>query len=331
MVGMSGEVRLYGVLAGKDHGVITTDDAGKEVYSIPYRDISCAVSDSNGLSGAGDKKSVIKSLLGYQVVMERIIRKNTIVPIKFGTEIGKNDVPRVLERGYPEFVEMLIAFEGKLEVDVSATWEDMEAVIREIASENGEVRRLVSAACSEPGERQRLGEAIKDAVERKRREAFEKALGRLTEYAADSRNNGIAGEKEVFNCSFLVEREKEGTLCNALEVLAGGLKGMRLKCIAPLPPYAFATFGVIKIRREEMTKAMEVLGLGGEATYGEIKAAYIAKTLEFHPDRDPDNPSLEKAFVGIKEAFGILSRCCGKETGLYAGAEDFFYVEQVRA
>ncbi|MBI5809768.1 MAG: GvpL/GvpF family gas vesicle protein [Deltaproteobacteria bacterium] len=327
---MSGKVKLYGVLAGKDHGVITTDDAGTEVYSIPYRDICCAVSDSNGMA-AGDKKSVLKSLLSYQVVMERIIRKNTIVPIKFGAELGKNDVAMVLEKGYTEFAQRLSALEGKFELDVSASWEDMEGVIREIASENGEVRRLVSAACADTGERLRLGEAIKDAVERKRQEAFEKAHGRLAEYAADSGKNEIAGDKEVFSCAFLVDREKEGTFSSALEALAGDLKGMRLKCISPLPPYAFATFEVKKIRREEITKAMEVLGLGGEATYGEIKAAYIANTLEFHPDRDPENPSLEKAFARIKEAFSILSRCCGKETGIYAGgAEDFFYVERIR-
>lgn len=329
---MSSEVKLYGVLAGGDHGVITTDDAGTEVYSISYRDICCAVSDSNGTAD-GDKKSVLKSLLSYQVVMERIIRKNTVVPIKFGAELGKKDVVTVLEKGYAEFAERLSAFEGKLEVDVSASWEDMEGVVREIASEDDEVKRRISAASAEPGERLRLGEAIKDAVERKRQGVFERALGRLTEYAADSIKNEIAGEKEVFSCSFLVEREKEGTFCSALEVFAGGLKGIRLKCIAPLPPYAFATFEVKKIRGEEIIKAMEVLGLGGEATptYGEIKASYIAKTLEFHPDKDPENPSLEKAFARIKEAFSILSRCCAKETGLYAGgAEDFFYVEQVR-
>jgi hypothetical protein len=242
--------------------------------------------------------------------------------------LEKKDVAEVLESGYAEFAETLSAMEGKIEADVCGLWEDMEAVIREIVGENGETRRL--ASCAGQGDRLALAHAIKEAVERKRQEAFEKALGMLEKYAVDSKKNGLVGHTEAFNSSFLVEREKEGNFYRALEALAAELKGMRLKCIAPLPPYAFATFEVKRIKRGEITKAMETLGLGGEASYGEIKAAYIAKTLELHPDRDPENPSLEKAFAGIKEAFGILSRCCGKTAGIYPGTGDFFYVEKVR-
>ncbi len=50
----------------------------------------------------------------------------------------------------------------------------------------------------------------------------------------------------------------------------------------------------------------EVLGVGRDAGTDEIKKAYRKKAMEFHPDRNKDNPDAEKKFKEAAEAFDVL-------------------------
>ena len=51
----------------------------------------------------------------------------------------------------------------------------------------------------------------------------------------------------------------------------------------------------------------EVLGLSRESSLGEIKKAYKRLARQYHPDRNPDNPSAEEKFKEASEAYAILS------------------------
>ena len=48
-------------------------------------------------------------------------------------------------------------------------------------------------------------------------------------------------------------------------------------------------------------------GVGRDAGAPEIKKAYRKKAMEFHPDRNPDNPEAEERFKEAAEAFEVLS------------------------
>ena len=50
----------------------------------------------------------------------------------------------------------------------------------------------------------------------------------------------------------------------------------------------------------------EVLGLSKSASADEIKKAYRKKAMEFHPDRNKDNPDAERLFKEAAEAFDVL-------------------------
>ena len=51
----------------------------------------------------------------------------------------------------------------------------------------------------------------------------------------------------------------------------------------------------------------EVLGVGRTAGDQEIKSAYRKLALQYHPDRNPDNPEAEERFKECSEAYAILA------------------------
>jgi molecular chaperone DnaJ len=51
----------------------------------------------------------------------------------------------------------------------------------------------------------------------------------------------------------------------------------------------------------------EVLGVDSDASQDEIKKAYRKKAMDYHPDRNPDDPEAEQKFKQASEAYDVLS------------------------
>ncbi|MHA1396917.1 MAG: molecular chaperone DnaJ [Candidatus Heimdallarchaeaceae archaeon] len=58
---------------------------------------------------------------------------------------------------------------------------------------------------------------------------------------------------------------------------------------------------------DEKRDYYEVLGVSKDATEEEIKKAYRKKAMQFHPDRNPDDPTAAEKFKEATEAYDILS------------------------
>ena len=51
----------------------------------------------------------------------------------------------------------------------------------------------------------------------------------------------------------------------------------------------------------------EVLGVSRSSTDTEIKRAYRALAVQYHPDKNPDDPHAEEKFKEAAEAYSVLS------------------------
>lgn len=51
----------------------------------------------------------------------------------------------------------------------------------------------------------------------------------------------------------------------------------------------------------------DILGVGRDASTSDIKAAYRRLAVQYHPDRNPDDPAAEEKFKEASEAYAVLS------------------------
>ena len=72
-------------------------------------------------------------------------------------------------------------------------------------------------------------------------------------------------------------------------------------------------------------KYYKILGLDSLASMEEIKAAYRALAMKYHPDRNPGNQEAEEKFKEIQKAYDILEErkhlCTPKLGGLRSQAK----------
>lgn len=63
-----------------------------------------------------------------------------------------------------------------------------------------------------------------------------------------------------------------------------------------------------------MTTYYEVLGLPETATQEEVRQAYRRLAKQFHPDRNPSDPTAREKYEAVVEANGVLSDASKRKT-----------------
>jgi hypothetical protein len=247
---------LYGIVrcAGERvlEDVASIEGGGGPVHLFPHGGLAAIVSETEQRR----YETTRAHMLAHQRVLERAMREYPLLPVRFGTVTtaeGESSMPQVkklLERRAGEFEELLALVQGRAELGLKAFWRDEPGIYQEIVAENGEVRRFVGSL---PGgvsrapylQQVRLGEMVKECLERKKAAEAERVLSSLKALAYRTVENPVYLDRMVLNAAFLVEASREEEFDGAVKRLEADL-GHRLlfKYVGPVPPYNFVNVTV---------------------------------------------------------------------------------------
>lgn len=298
-------------------GPIGLGGRGDHVYSQPHAEVAAVLSECPALDFRRmTKEKLVLYLAAHQQLTETIMQRYpTVLPVKFGTLLeGEEEVESVLHSGYGGLRGALQAMEGKVELEVVATW-DMGQVFAEIGEED-DVAALRAEIASKPAQqtfpqRLKLGQMVKASLDRRKEGHCDTMLAFLAGHAADVQVNIAPSDSVVMNVAFLIEADRQDDFCRKVHELDARFDSrLSFKVVGPLPPYSFSTVEVKKINAEEVDRARKSLSLGREGTMREIQAAYRRQARRYHPDRAPDDARAEERFREVTAAYGVLASCC---------------------
>jgi hypothetical protein len=317
---------IYGIIEASEEKVFNTYGfaAYEEVYTIPYRDISAVVSDSLFVDYSTlPKDQVARYLLTHQQVIEKVMDSYTIVPMKLGTyALNIREVEEILSKGYTSFKEIFKKIDNVIEIDVVATWSDLNSIIKEIGDRE-EIKKLKEEIMSKPEgisveDQIKIGSLIKNILDKEKEKLAMEIEPALRKCSIYSKWHGLMDDRMIFNVAFLIEKEKKDEFEKRLDELDEQYnKKINFRCVGPLPTYSFYTAEVKKISFEEIKWAKEKLGLDNMAAKEEIVKAYRSKANLCHPDKNSDIPDAERQFDETNRAYRILLEYClsAEQTG----------------
>lgn len=241
---------IIGANKEKSFGPIGIGGRGNEVYTVCYRDLAAVISDSPII-----RYSICReNTLAHQVVMEKLMKDYTVLPVRFGTIAEGEDglAPeerireKVLKERYEEFKDLLNKVDNKVELGVKALWTNMETIFGEIVEENKEIKRLKQKILAAKPSAQThpdtvaIGEMVKSALEAKEDKEAKEILNVLKKISVDFRANKTFGDKMIINAAFLADKGQEKQFDEEIDKLEARCDGrIRFKYVGPVPPCNF--------------------------------------------------------------------------------------------
>lgn len=238
---------IYGIIEAchrQEFGPIGIGGRGDTIYTLPYQNVAAVISRAP----IAKYPVTRENMLAHSRVLEKAAEKTTVLPVRYSTLAANEEmiIEKLLKTRYQEFIDLLKAMTGKIELGVRARWKDLNATFAELVEENKTIKALKEASLAEKSEQRqyaskiKIGELVQQALaEKKKREAKE-LIQALSPLSFDYREKEIYGDMNIVNAAFLVAKEKERDFdqkINELEKLHQERK--QLKYTATAVPYSF--------------------------------------------------------------------------------------------
>jgi len=244
---------LYCIIPCSENSTFDADaigNGGGVVHTVCHQGLAVVVSDSP----VTQYESTRQNMVAHERILETVMKKFTLLPVRFGTVTDSTspvqDIQKLLSSRFNDFQELLRDMEGKVELGLKAFWRDEKTIFEEIVAENTDIRRLRDSLSGKSPEathfdRIRLGEMVKEALNRKRAKEATRILQPLRGLAYSTRENEALGNRMVVNAAFLVDRSKELEFDQAVSKLDEQFRErVALKYVGPTPPYNFVNIVV---------------------------------------------------------------------------------------
>lgn len=305
------------------YGVINSTSTLKSfggIYTVSYRDVSTVVRDSETIDYLHlSKDTLMMHLLKHQEVIEWVMAEHTIIPMRFGTFANNDEeLKEILTKGYRTIKDIFERIKGSIEIDILATWSNLDSVLKEV-SEEKDVRELKQVFLNKKegitvDDQMEIGTLIKDYLGRKGERYADEIQGALKGVAQDFKTHDLIDDRMIINTAFLLGKDRVKDFYKSVEELNTRFaEKLNFRCVGPLPPYSFYTLEVKKMDFKEVDWARRRLGLDDTATMKEIKKAYHTRASSSHPDKNPDRPDIEREFDEVTKAYKVILDYCQDE------------------
>lgn len=311
---MKNGIYIYGVIQTsepKEFGEIGIGGKASKVFAINFKDLAAVVSPSPFIIyDSLTKEKTVKDLVTHQFVIEKVMENFTVIPVKFGTMAETEDeVIKFLEKGYFVLRNALRKMEGKIELDVVASWK-LPKILSVIYAHNRQVQKKQQEIALKGNEvalddKVVLGKLVEQALNARKVRNRHLILQTLKKSAVEICSHDLTGEEMIFNAAFLIRAANKEKFNKILERLDQGFEDtLNFRLVGPLPPYSFSTILFKKINPKEVEKAKKTLGLNGQITDKLISHVYRQLAQVHHPDKNASQGQLE--FNLINSAYRVL-------------------------
>lgn len=225
--------------------VLPIGNANGRVHTVWRDGLAVVVSESPDTKYESSRSN----MMAHERVQERVMNDYPLLPIRFGTVAASGspvqDIGKLLEKRSQEFARLLESLDGKVELGLKALWREEKAIYEEILVENAAIRRLRNSLARRPPAALRLealplGEMVKNALERKKREEAQALLAPLLRVAKNVRQNDIILDRMILNAAFLLEESRQEEMDQAVSNLDDQMgRRLTLKYTGPNPPWNF--------------------------------------------------------------------------------------------
>jgi hypothetical protein len=311
-----GQIVAFGDIYPANHPaeVVNRSKALSYAFTICFQDVAAVVSDSEIVDYSHMPKDTLGRLLvGHQQLIEKVMTKHSIIPMRLGTFASSDEeVRRILVEGYRTIKDIFEKAKNSIEIDVVATLNDFISFLQEI-SEEEEIKRLKQSLLGKKGgvtidDQMKVGVLVKSHLDKKKEilaNQIQTALGEITQ---NLKAHDLMDDKMVLNTAFLLDKTRQKEFEHKLNEVNDKFEDkLNFRCVGPLPPYSFYTLEVKKPQFEEIDWAKKKLGLENDfITAIEMKKAHRKTALTCHPDKNPDTPNIEQKFDEMTRAYKIL-------------------------
>jgi len=300
--------------ANYPNGVVSSVKTSNCAYTIAFQDIAAVVKDSLIVDYSHmPKETLARLLVSHQQLIEKIMTKHTVVPMKLGAFVESDkEVEQILARGYRTIKGIFERAQDTIEIDVVATINDFNSFLQEV-SEEEEIKQLKQSLLSTKGkvtidDQMKVGILVKRYLDKTKACYAVQIQSALSGVCDNFKAHDLMDDKMVLNTAFLLNRNRQKDFEQRVEDINSEFEEkFNFRCVGPLPPYSFYTLKIERPQFDQISWAKKQLGLTNDfVTAEDIKKAHRRSAMTCHPDKNPDVPDIKKNFDDMTRAYKIL-------------------------
>ena len=239
----------YGVIDSSETiDSLITGTIGIRIYNIPYRDIGMVISGSDRSSMKVNNND---NTPDYKLVVEHLMQKFTVLPVRFRTPVSKKDILSIMENNYYDFKDNLNRLRHKVEFGLRVVWKEDEVkdwITREY--KRGAYGKLKAydprgiKFIEDVFDKYVIEKEFKDMAD-----IFISIVDNfLGKYASEKRFEKLKSKNLLLKALYLIDKKRQKEFKEAFDLFRIAPGNLNYTLRGPLPPFNFVEIEGMKHR-----------------------------------------------------------------------------------